>query len=72
MPVLIRQVALEEGTDKAKEENVLFMETSAKAGHNIKALFRKLATVLPGIETNTQTGGDSNCKQCCKEVKENI
>lgn len=55
-----RQVSIEEGGDKAKEENVLFIETSAKAGYNIKALFRKLATVLPGME-NTAISGDSNC-----------
>ena len=28
----------------------MFIETSAKAGFNIKALFRKLATVLPGMQ----------------------
>lgn len=55
-----RQVSIEEGSDKAKEENVMFIETSAKAGYNIKALFRKLATVLPGME-NTAISGDSNC-----------
>lgn len=55
-----RQVSIEEGADKAKEENVMFIETSAKAGYNIKALFRKLATVLPGME-NTAISGDSNC-----------
>ena len=27
----------------------MFIESSAKAGFNIKALFRKLATALPGI-----------------------
>lgn len=54
-----RQVSIEEGSDKAKEENVMFIETSAKAGYNIKALFRKLATVLPGME-NTAISGDSN------------
>jgi tRNA U34 5-carboxymethylaminomethyl modifying GTPase MnmE/TrmE len=54
-----RQVSIEEGADKAKEENVMFIETSAKAGYNIKALFRKLATVLPGME-NTMISGDSN------------
>ncbi|TMW67497.1 hypothetical protein Poli38472_011117 [Pythium oligandrum] len=54
-----RQVSIEEGADKAKEENVMFIETSAKAGFNIKALFRKLATVLPGME-NTAISGDSN------------
>lgn len=59
-----RQVSIEEGSDKAKEENVMFIETSAKAGYNIKALFRKLATVLPGME-NTMISGDSNRTYYC-------
>eukprot|EP01035_Chromulina_nebulosa_P017707 gene17707-23299_t len=48
-----RQVPVEEGEDKALKENIIFIESSAKAGFNIKALFRKLATALPGMETNT-------------------
>ena len=28
----------------------MFIESSAKAGFNIKALFRKLATALPGTQ----------------------
>lgn len=31
-----RQVAIEEGERKAKELNVMFIETSAKAGYNVK------------------------------------
>ena len=31
-----RQVTTEEGEKKAKELNVMFIETSAKAGHNVK------------------------------------
>jgi Ras-related protein Rab-6A len=46
-----RQVSVEEGEDKSTKEGILFIETSAKAGFNIKALFRKLATALPGMET---------------------
>jgi len=45
-----RTVSLEEGEAKAKEYDVMFVETSAKAGFNIKALFRKVASSLPGIE----------------------
>ncbi len=37
-----RQVSVEEGEEKAKAEKVMYVETSAKAGHNIKALFRKV------------------------------
>ncbi|KAH7445626.1 hypothetical protein KP509_01G018400 [Ceratopteris richardii] len=45
-----RQVSIEEGDAKAKEFGVMFIETSAKAGFNIKALFRKIAAALPGME----------------------
>ncbi|KAG2425394.1 hypothetical protein HXX76_013808 [Chlamydomonas incerta] len=50
-----RQVSIEEGDAKARELNVNFIETSAKAGLNIKALFRKIAAALPGMESVTQT-----------------
>ncbi|KVI00556.1 ras-related protein RABH1b [Cynara cardunculus var. scolymus] len=45
-----RQVSIEEGEAKARDFNVMFIETSAKAGFNIKALFRKIASALPGME----------------------
>ena len=35
-----RQVSTEDGERKAKELNVMFIETSAKAGYNVKQLFR--------------------------------
>ena len=34
--ILNRQVSTEEGERKAKELNVMFIETSAKAGYNVK------------------------------------
>mmetsp|Transcript_20228 Transcript_20228/g.29373 ORF Transcript_20228/g.29373 Transcript_20228/m.29373 type:complete len:195 (-) Transcript_20228:433-1017(-) len=43
-----RQVSTEEGEAKAKEFDIMFIETSAKAGFNVKALFRKIAAALPG------------------------
>ncbi len=46
-----RQVSQEEGEAKATKDGALFIETSAKAGYNIKALFRKIATALPGEKT---------------------
>eukprot|EP00598_Pedospumella_elongata_P000636 CAMPEP_0184981372 /NCGR_PEP_ID=MMETSP1098-20130426/11120_1 /TAXON_ID=89044 /ORGANISM="Spumella elongata, Strain CCAP 955/1" /LENGTH=228 /DNA_ID=CAMNT_0027504929 /DNA_START=173 /DNA_END=859 /DNA_ORIENTATION=+ len=49
-----RQVSVEEGEDRSSKEGCMFIESSAKAGFNIKALFRKLATALPGMETATQ------------------
>uniref|UniRef100_A0A452TZW7 RAB6A, member RAS oncogene family n=1 Tax=Ursus maritimus TaxID=29073 RepID=A0A452TZW7_URSMA len=41
-----RQVSIEEGERKAKELNVMFIETSAKAGYNVKQV-----TLLPGMES---------------------
>lgn len=45
-----RQVTTDEAEKKAKDYNVMFTETSAKAGHNVKALFRKIAQALPGMD----------------------
>ncbi|XP_028098431.1 ras-related protein RABH1b-like [Camellia sinensis] len=50
-----RQVSIEEGEAKARDLNVMFIETSAKAGFNIKPLFRKIAAALPGMETLSST-----------------
>ncbi|KAM3933945.1 ras-related protein Rab-6A isoform X2 [Bufo gargarizans] len=47
-----RQVSIEEGERKAKELNVMFIETSAKAGYNVKQLFRRVAAALPGMESS--------------------
>mmetsp|Transcript_14478 Transcript_14478/g.29596 ORF Transcript_14478/g.29596 Transcript_14478/m.29596 type:complete len:212 (+) Transcript_14478:213-848(+) len=47
-----RQVSVEEGEAKAKEHDIMFIETSAKAGFNVKALFRKIAAALPGMENS--------------------
>ncbi|WFD39776.1 GTPase Ryh1 [Malassezia japonica] len=46
-----REVSTEEGEQRAKEyNNVMFIETSAKAGHNVKSLFKKIAQALPGMD----------------------
>ncbi|KAM3733428.1 hypothetical protein ACB098_11G135400 [Castanea mollissima] len=50
-----RQVSIEEGEAKACDLNVIFIETSAEAGFNIKALFRKIAAALPRMETLSST-----------------
>jgi len=50
-----RQVSIEEGDAKSREFGVIFIETSAKAGFNIKALFRKIAAALPGMEALSST-----------------
>ncbi|GIY20799.1 ras-related protein Rab6, partial [Caerostris extrusa] len=69
-----RQVTTEEGERKAKELNVMFIETSAKSGYNVKqssideidlheyfafiATFRRVAAALPGMETPERTKED--------------
>jgi GTPase SAR1 family protein len=50
-----RVVTTEEGSAKAVSLGVKFLETSAKTGINIKALFRDIATELPGMQ-NAQLG----------------
>lgn len=44
----------EEGERKASELEVMFIETSAKAGYNVKPLFRKIAQALPGMDSTAQ------------------
>uniref|UniRef100_A0A8C6WT75 Rab6 n=1 Tax=Neogobius melanostomus TaxID=47308 RepID=A0A8C6WT75_9GOBI len=44
------QITTEEGEQRAKEMNVLFIETSAKTGYNVKQLFRRVAAALPGMD----------------------
>ncbi|EIE89861.1 hypothetical protein RO3G_14572 [Rhizopus delemar RA 99-880] len=47
-----REVTLEEGEKKASDTGVLFIETSAKAGHNVKSLFKRIALALPGMNND--------------------
>ncbi|KAL9622712.1 MAG: hypothetical protein Q9160_003022 [Pyrenula sp. 1 TL-2023] len=45
-----REVTLQQGEEFASQVGAIFMETSAKLGHNVKALFRRIAQALPGME----------------------
>lgn len=52
-----REVSTEEGEQRAQEyNNVMFIETSAKAGHNVKNLFKKIAQALPGMNEAAAEG----------------
>lgn len=48
---LNREISVDEAEAHARSHNVMFVETSAKAGLNIKVLFRKVAAALPGLES---------------------
>jgi Ras-related protein Rab-6A len=66
-----RQVSTEEGEERATKDAIMFMECSAKAGYNVKSLFRKLATALPN-ETNKEAGTNGkggNASSKMMEVK---
>ena len=53
-------MTLEEANAKAAELNILFMETSAKAGHNVKSLFKKIAMSLVGMEKDNEAAEQQN------------
>ena len=50
---IYRQVTKEEAEKQAEKLNIMFMETSAKAGQNVKKLFDDIARKLPGMEKDT-------------------
>jgi hypothetical protein len=52
-------VTLEEANARATELNIMFMETSAKAGHNVKSLFKKIAMSLVGMEKEGEASLES-------------
>ncbi|GAA93714.1 uncharacterized protein L969DRAFT_89522 [Mixia osmundae IAM 14324] len=55
-----RQVTTEEAEKRAKDLGVMFIETSAKAGHNVKTLFRKIAQALPGMDRDSEQAAGTN------------
>lgn len=54
------QVTLEEANAKATQLDIMFMETSAKAGHNVKSLFKKIAMELVGMEKESEATETQN------------
>jgi len=49
--LLRREVSYEEGEKFAKDNGLIFMETSAKTAYNVEAVFHKTAeTILEAIE----------------------
>ena len=55
-----REVTAQQGEEEAKKHGLMFIETSAKVGHNVKALFKRIAQALPGMEGEGQQGAVAN------------
>jgi hypothetical protein len=51
-----REVTTAQGEEEAKKNGLMFIETSAKVGHNVKQLFRRIAQALPGMEGEAGRG----------------
>lgn len=64
-----RVVTAEEGEQKARENDIMFIETSAKGGTNIKPLFRKLASALPGFDNQQSESSSQIVDITAKQVK---
>ena len=50
----------------------MFMETSAKAGHNVKSLFKKIAMSLPGMEKDGQNSDAQNASESTLDLNHPI
>lgn len=61
-----REVTTQQGEEEAKKNNLMFIETSAKVGHNVKQLFRRIAQALPGMEGAEASAAAGNQSKCCQ------
>jgi Ras-related protein Rab-6A len=55
-----REVTTAQGEEEAKKGGMMFIETSAKVGHNVKQLFRRIAQALPGMESEASRGDNQS------------
>jgi Ras-related protein Rab-6A len=70
-----REVTVAQGEEEAKKHDLMFVETSAKVGHNVKALFKRIAQALPGMEGEGQQGvanSESRCTLCGRRANSRI
>lgn len=65
-----RQIATIEGELKAKQLNIMFIETSAKNGFNVKHLFSRITSALPPLPVNSENEQDQEVILCGSEEKE--
>jgi Ras-related protein Rab-6A len=60
-----REVTTAQGEEEAKKNGLMFIETSAKVGHNVKQLFRRIAQALPGMEGEANRAESQSKSSCC-------
>lgn len=65
-----REVTTAQGEEEARKAGAIFVETSAKVGHNVKALFRRIAQALPGMEGDGDGAGQG--QQANSEYQQRI
>ena len=58
-----REVTTAQGEEEARRAGAIFVETSAKVGHNVKALFKRIAQALPGMERDGEPPGGQASKE---------
>lgn len=62
-----REVTTQQGEEEAKKNNLMFIETSAKAGHNVKNLFKRIAQALPGMEGEAAAAAGNQSEFCLED-----
>ena len=67
-----REVTTQQGEDEAKKNNLMFVETSAKLGHNVKNLFKRIAQALPGMEGTDAASQATNQSKCPSPRQEEL
>lgn len=60
-----REVTTQQGEEEAKKNNLKFVETSAKLGHNVQNLFKRIAQALPGMEGSDAAAQASSQSKLC-------
>ena len=60
-----REVTTAQGEEEAKKNGLMFIETSAKVGHNVKQLFRRIAQALPGLDGDAGRGESQSKPPSC-------
>jgi len=59
-----REVTTQVGEEEAKKSGLLFIETSAKVGYNVKPLFKRIAQALTGMDGENREQANTSKFDC--------